>query len=141
MTSPSPEPLLLPLRTQDAAPFWEGCREGSLLIQKCSDCAQYQFYPRVVCVHCGSDRVEFVPTSGRAVVHAFTVCHRPLAPQFAADAPYVIALVDLDEGPRMMTNIVGCEPAEVHIGMPVHVSFRAVTDEVTLPVFEPAGGA
>jgi uncharacterized OB-fold protein len=139
----SPEQIIdphpLPLRTLDAAPFWAGCRDRELLVQRCADCATFQFYPRAVCASCGSDRVQFLPVSGRGAVFAFTVCHRPLAPRFTGRTPYVVALVDLDEGPRMMTNIVGCPDTDVHIGMAVQVRFEQLNDDVSLPVFAPIG--
>jgi hypothetical protein len=127
----------LPLMTFDAVPYWQGCREGRLLLQRCSDCSSRQFYPRALCVCCGGVRLEFVEVSGRGVVHAFTICHRPLSARFAG-APYVVALVDLEEGPRMMTNIVGCPESEVRIGMDVQVSFQHLGEDVVIPVFEPA---
>jgi uncharacterized OB-fold protein len=131
MTSPEP----LPLRTLDAQPYWDGCLRGELLIQRCTRCGAHQFYPRAMCVTC-TGPVEFVPVSGRGVVHSLTVCHRPLTTRFGTE-PYVVALVDLAEGPRMMTNIVGCPPESVHIGMNVAVSFQRLTDDVAIPVFEP----
>jgi hypothetical protein len=130
----------LPLMTFDAAPYWQGCREGRLLLQRCSDCSSRQFYPRALCVGCGGVRLEFVEVSGRGVVHAFTICHRPLSARFVG-APYVVALVDLEEGPRMMTNIVGCPESEVRIGMDVQVSFQHLGEDVAIPVFEPAGSS
>lgn len=125
----------VPLRTLDAQPYWTGCERGELLIQYCSRCGLHQFYPRDACTGCGG-AVQFTPAAGDAIVHSFTVCHRPLTPRFAAN-PYVVALVDLAEGPRMMTNIVGCAPADVWIGMPVRVLFQRLADEVCLPVFAP----
>jgi uncharacterized OB-fold protein len=129
----------LPLRTHDAEPFWAGCRNRELLVQRCAECATCQFYPRAVCASCGSDQLQFQPVSGRGEVFAFTVCHRPLAPRFAGRTPYVVALVDLDEGPRMMTNIVGCPVSDVQIGMTVQVSFEQLNEDVSLPVFAPTG--
>ena len=134
---PSPEPV--PLRTLDAQLYWDGCLRGELLIQRCDDCGRHQFYPRPMCAACGG-AVGFVPASGRATVHSMTVCHRPLTPRFGPD-PYVVALVELAEGPRMMTNIVGCPPEDVRIGMPVTVAFQRLTDDVSIPVFTPAAGA
>jgi uncharacterized protein len=129
--------LPLPVQLLDAQEYWAGCRDGRLLVQHCSGCDGWQFYPRVICAACGSVRLTFTEVSGRAVVHSFTVCHRSLGARFAARTPYVVALVDMAEGPRMMTNIVGCEPGEVTIGMPVRVGFETVTEDVVLPVFEP----
>lgn len=140
-SSPTPptDPAPLPLITLDARPFWDGCREHRLLLQYCESCARYQFYPRDACTACGGP-VTFVPASGKGRVYSFSVCHRPLTPRFGPEL-YVVALVDLAEGPRMMTNVVDCAPSEVRIGMPVSVRFRRLTDEVTLPVFGPEEGA
>jgi uncharacterized OB-fold protein len=137
MTGPSDADLQpLPHETFDALPYWEGCRAGKLVIQRCRDCAAYQFYPRDLCITCGSAQVEFVEVSGRAIVHAYSICHKPLSPRFADLTPYVVALVDLAEGPRMMTNIVGCPESELHIGMAVQVAFQHLGPDVTVPVFE-----
>jgi uncharacterized protein len=129
----------LPLRTLDAMPFWQGCQDGELLIQLCAACGRHQFYPRNLCATCGSREVAFVRASGRGTVFSFTVCHRPLAPRFAARTPYVVALVDLAEGPRMMTNIIDCPESELRIGMAVEVTFGPLGDDVTVPLFAPAG--
>jgi uncharacterized OB-fold protein len=131
MTSPEP----VPLRTLDAQPYWDGCLRGELMVQRCTGCGAYQFYPRVRCVTCAGP-VEFVAVSGKGTVHSLTVCHRPLTPRFG-DGPYVVALVDLDEGPRLMTNIVGCPPESVYIGMKVTVAFQRLTEDVSMPVFGP----
>jgi uncharacterized OB-fold protein len=126
----------LPILTEDALPYWEGCREQRLMIQRCTQCGVAQFYPRNVCAACGDPRVEFIESSGRGVVHTFTVCHRALTERFAG-GPYAIALVDLDEGPRLMSNIVGTDVEDVHIGQRVHVVFQRLTDDITIPQFVP----
>jgi uncharacterized OB-fold protein len=84
-----------------------------------------------------SDRVEWVKTSGRAKVLSYTIIYRPVTQAFAGNVPYVVAMVTLDEGPQMMTNIVGCEPEKVHIGMPVQVTFDDWTEEISVPKFKP----
>lgn len=125
----------LPVPTLETAPYWEGCRQHQLRIQRCTDCAQYQFFPRIYCSKCFSDRVEWVNASGRATVLSFTVVRRPVSPAFAGEVPYIVALVTLEEGPQMMTNIIGCPPEEVTIGMPVEVIFEDWTDTVSIPKF------
>jgi uncharacterized OB-fold protein len=91
-----------------------------------------------VCPWCLGDELEWRPASGRGSVYACTVEHKPSMPTPFGDAPYVIALVELDEGPRLMTNVIGCEPESVTVGMPVRVSWEALSDGRNLPLFEPA---
>ena len=128
----------IPRPYQDTQAYWDAAKEGRLVLQLCQDCHRHQFYPRGVCSHCLSSRLEWVEASGRGKVHSFTVSHRAPHPGFAGRLPFVIALVDLEEGPRMMANIVGCDPAAVRIDLSVKVSFEAVTPEATLPQFTPA---
>jgi len=125
---PSPD-----LETQ---PFWDGCRDGALMLQHCGPCGEAYFPPSPYCPRCLSDDVEWKAASGRGRLHTYLIAHRP-APGFEADVPYAIAIVELDEGPRVMTNLVDCEPDEVHIGMPVEVTFRDQTDEFALAMFRP----
>lgn len=115
----------------ETRPFWEALAEGRFELQRCTACGRHVFYPRLVCPHCGGGPLEWVSASGRGTVHSFTVVHRA-PPAFAAEVPYVVALVDLEEGPRMMTRLLGAEPAEVHIGMPVQV---AIEGDPPLPYF------
>ncbi|HVN89002.1 MAG TPA: Zn-ribbon domain-containing OB-fold protein [Candidatus Binataceae bacterium] len=136
MAAAIPKPL--PAVTNETAPYWEGCKKHELRIQKCGACGNYQFYPRILCTKCSSDRVEWSKASGRAKVTTFTIVRRPVSPAFADDVPYVVALVTLDEGPTMMTNIVGCLPEQVKIGMPVAVTFEDWTEDISIPKFRPA---
>jgi uncharacterized OB-fold protein len=129
----------LPVPDADSAAFWEGAREGRLMIQRCPRCGRHVFYPRLACPHCGGSPLEWVEASGRATVYSFTVVHRAPA-AFADEAPYVVALVDLEEGPRMMTRITGLEPRAVRVGMAVEVRFGDLDDELKLPFFGPAAG-
>ena len=128
----------IPTPTFETRPYWEGCKQRELRIQRCAACGHNQFFPRLYCTNCFSDRVEWIKTSGRATVTTFTIVKRPVSPAFADDVPYVVALVKLDEGPTMMTNIVGCEPEQVAIGMPVTVTFEDWTEEIAIPKFVPA---
>jgi uncharacterized OB-fold protein len=114
-------------------PFWDGVAEGVLRIQRCRTCGKHVFYPRAVCPHCMSAELEWVEASGAGRVHSFTVVHR--APPDHRDlAPYVVALIQLDEDVRMMTRLVDVEPAEVTVDMPVEV---AIQGEPRLPCFRP----
>lgn len=114
-------------------PFWEGIAEGVLRLQRCADCGRYVFYPRAVCPHCGSSALEWEEATGAGSVHSFTVVHRAPA-EYRDEVPYVVALVDLDEGVRMMTRLVDVEPAGVMVGLPVEV---AIQGDPRLPYFRP----
>lgn len=121
---------------EGSQPFFDAAREHRLLIQRCASCGKHQFYPRTVCVACGSADVEWVEATGRGTVHTYTVIHRGI-PGWVEDGPYVAAVIDLDEGTRMTSNVIGCAPADVRIGMAVEVEF---VDEgsYVLPRFRPA---
>jgi uncharacterized OB-fold protein len=128
----------VPVPTGTSRPYWEGARDGVLRIQRCPRCERHQAYPRPVCTHCGSRTLGWVDASGTGTVHTFTVARRATLPGFEALLPYVIALVDLAEGPRITTNLVGVDPADVHIGMAVEVCFEPLSDGQALPLFRPA---
>jgi uncharacterized OB-fold protein len=130
VSRPRPEP------TEISKPYWDACARHELLLQWCRDCGKAQFYPRSVCVHCGSADLEWRRASGRATVYSFSVVRR--APDASLPVPYVVALVDLAEGPRMMTNIVDCAPESVRIGLPVEVTFEDLGDGASVPLFKPA---
>jgi uncharacterized protein len=121
---------------EGADAFFDAAREGKLLIQKCSSCGKHQFYPRQMCIHCGDTGVEWVEASGKGTVHTFTVIHQQGMPGWREETPYVAAIVELEEGVRMTSNVVGCAPADVRIDVPVHVTF---VDEgaLVLPRFTP----
>jgi hypothetical protein len=129
----------LPVPTPETRPFWEAARRHELSVQRCRACGRHFFDPRVVCPHCLADDVEWRRVSGRGTVHTFTVVHRGQR-NFPLPAPYVIAIVELDEGPRLMTNLVGIEPdpAKIRIGLSVEVVFEDVSPDVALPRFRPA---
>jgi len=128
---PPARPKAVPIPTPETQPYWDGAAAGELRIQRCRDCRQAYFYPRPLCPSCGSGDVEWFTASGRATLYSYVINHRP-APGFEADAPYAIAVVQLAEGPRMMTNLVGVE-----LDMELRVAFEQRGD-VTLPVFTPA---
>ena len=126
----------------ESAPFWEATREGRLLVQWCSACDRGIFFPRVLCPFCGGpSTLAWREATGRATVHAAVVEHRPEAAgaAFAHGEPFCIALVDLEEGVRMMTNVIGCPPDDVHSGMAVTVAWEPLSDGRQLPLFRPAG--
>ena len=118
-----------------SAEWWEATTERRLTVQRCEGCGAAQLYPRPLCTSCGGTELHLADASGRATVHSMTVVHR--APHPAFSAPYVVALVRLDEGPTMMTNVVGCAPAAVHIGQVVEVTWHDLDDGRRLPLFTP----
>lgn len=126
----------LPAMTPEAEPYWAACGEHRFVIQHCDRCDRYQFPPRLVCQDCWeSDQLVWHDASGHGTVYSYTAVHRPPTPAFQDRVPYVVALIELDEGPRMMANIVGCEPADVAIDARVAVGFEDLRDGVALPVF------
>jgi uncharacterized OB-fold protein len=131
-TKPLPEP------TEVSRPFWDAAREHRLLIQRSKNTGKYVFYPRAVSPFGRDDELEWVEAAGRGLVYSYTVARRPTGPQWAGDVPYVIAIIELDEGVHMTANIVDCDVDAVRVGMPVEVTYQEVTPEVTLPQFRPA---
>jgi uncharacterized protein len=126
----------LPYIHNETKVYWEGAKRHELLIRKCRTCGAYHFYPRDFCPSCFSFDVEWMKASGRGVIYSFTICHHP-AQDFNDDVPYNLVLVELEEGARMMSNVVGCTNDDLRIGMSVEVVFDDITDEVTLPKFKP----
>jgi uncharacterized OB-fold protein len=131
---PAPE-RPLPTPTRESQPYWDGMREGRFLLQYCSSCGKVRHYPRPVCPHCFSMESEFREAPLGGSVHAWTVCHHPFNFFFKASAPYIVALVDMDAGVRVNTQLHGIPEAELKIGRRVKLSFEPVNKEVTLPVF------
>ena len=129
----------LPTVSGETKPFWDACRRGQLLIQKCDRCDEFQFYPRGICANCWSEDIRWVTASGKGTVWTYTVTYQNRTPGFAEDVPYVLALVELEEGVRMFTNIIECQPRDVSIGMPVEVTFVQANNQISVPYFKPAG--
>ncbi len=127
----------LPTVSDDGAPWWQAAREGRFLLQRCRSCARHQFPPRVLCSHCGARGLEWAEHEGLGTVYSFTIVHRPPEPAFLPDVPYVVAIIHLDAGPRMMSNVTGVPPEQVRIGMRVRPVFERATDEITLVKFRP----
>jgi hypothetical protein len=128
----------LPRPDNVSKPFWEAASRGELLIQRCPS-GHRQFYPRAVCRVCGDDP-EWEQASGRGTVHTYTVIRQNHARPFRDELPYVVAMVDLVEGVRMMGNITGCAPDEVYIGMPVEVRMVQAEPDVGVPFWRPVAG-
>lgn len=114
-----------PLPDGDTRPYWEGVARGELRIQRCETCGRHVFYPRALCPHCYAEQLVWVTASGDGVIYSYTVVHRAFGP-FAAQTPYVVALVELTEGVRMLTRIVGSEAEAIRIGAAVRVTFEEV---------------
>jgi uncharacterized protein len=118
--------------------FWEGTKEGKLLIQGCNDCKSKIFYPRKFCPECWSANLGWIEASGKAKIHTFSTAYSMVEPKFMDELPYTIAYVDLDEGIRMMTRIVDCKPEDIKFDMAVEVVFQE-RGGYFLPYFRPAG--
>jgi uncharacterized OB-fold protein/acyl dehydratase len=127
-----------PSVNQDTEFFWEAAKRGELRVQRCVSCGRLRHPPRPMCPSCRSPAWEAVRMSGRGEVYSFVVYHHPPFPGF--DVPYVVALVALEEGVRIVSNVVGARPEDVRVGMPVEATFEAVDDELTLPMFRPREG-
>jgi uncharacterized OB-fold protein len=124
----------IPTPNSDTLPFWEGCKRGELLYQECGDCRHAQFYPRQICVRCHGTNLIWRQSARQGSIHSFTVVYRAPTPAFKSLAPYIIALVDLDEGFRMMVNVMG-EPQACRIDGRVRIRFEDV-DGTSLPIGE-----
>lgn len=127
----------LPRIDEESKGFWEACQRHQLYIQTCRACGSRRYYPRALCSECLSDSAEWLRCSGRGIIYTFTVTYQNQSPGFRDELPYVLAYVELDEGVRLLTNIVGGDIVALRIGMPVEVVFEDVTPEVTLPKFKP----
>ncbi len=124
---------ILPRPTVLSQPYWDGCREGVLRLQHCADCAQYQFYPRIICSHCGGTRLAWQASRGCGVIASFTIVRHGISAAYPA--PYTVVLVDLQEGPRMMSSIVDAEPDQLCVGARVEAAFAEWSEGMVLPVF------
>ncbi len=124
----------------EARPFWDGCRRHELWIPFCKRCQSFFFYPRPFCPRCFTWEVDWRQVSGRGTIYAFAVHYRATNPLWVDDVPYVTAIVELEEGVRLFTHLVGVEPDPEHIysGMPVEVDFEYMNEQISLPKFRPA---
>ncbi|HEY1818469.1 MAG TPA: Zn-ribbon domain-containing OB-fold protein [Trebonia sp.] len=131
---------VVPAMTELTAPYWAGAREGRLVVQECLACRQLRHPPLPRCPHCHSAELGWRAMSGDGTVYTYTVVRHPTHFAFADKIPYVLAIVELAEGPRLVSALTGIAPAEVRVGQPVRAVFREVAAGVTLPYFEPAPG-
>jgi uncharacterized OB-fold protein len=128
----------LPTPDADTAAFWHGLRSGELLLQYCADCGHVQYYQQAICRACGGEQLEHRPASGRGKVHSFSMVHRAPGPAFKSDVPYAVILVELEEGPRMISTFTGGSPDQVTFDMDVVLALDKVSEDVTLPRFRKA---
>jgi len=126
---------LEPAVTELTRPWWDACREGRLLLPRCNDCGRHHFRPEVACTHCFSLNWEWVRATGRGTLYSYSEIHRAPVPGFKT--PAVLAIVELEEGVAMLSNVVQCPPGALLIGMPLQVVFETLSGEITLPKFRP----
>ncbi len=127
----------LPTIEDESRPFWTAAREGQLLIGRCRACTHFFYFPRPFCPKCWSAEVDLQRASGKATLYTYSIVYANDLPPFNERVPYVAAMVDLEEGPRVSTNIVGCEFNQLKIGMALRVDFREIGADVSIPVFRP----
>lgn len=142
MTTTPSKKAFLPNRTQpeidsDTAPFWQSCHEHQMKMQQCVDCGTWRFTPRILCPECLSDKFEWKAVSGKGTVYTFVTFHQVYGPEYEGKVPYNVSMIELAEGPRMWSNVIGIPPSEVKIGMPVRVVYEDEDDVITIAKFEP----
>ena len=132
---PQPATIPHPYPSAHSAPYWEGAKRGELLFQRCGSCAHAEFDPSLMCRRCGSRDLAWEQSAGRGTVYSWTTVWRPQQPSFVV--PYAPAIVDMDEGYQMLANVVGCDVADLAVGMRVQVEFHPVSEGYVLPYFRP----
>lgn len=128
---------VIPVPNLDTKPFWDGCAEGKLLLQRCGVCEAYRHPPSPICPHCLSDVHTWVPANGYGMVYTFVIVREARGRGWEKMVPYVLAVVELEEGPRILTNITHVAPEDITIGMPVEVTFAELDGTTRLPLFQP----
>lgn len=131
------KPLPRPLDPALTQPFWEAAKRHELVMPRCKTCDHMFFYPRSECPRCLAPNLEWVRVSGRGRLHSYTIVYQPANAAFRADAPHIYAVVQLDEGPRLVSNVVQCNPDDVRVDMPLVAVFDDVTADWTLVKFKP----
>lgn len=127
----------IPVPGPESIPFWEGARNHELLVQRCKTCGHHWFPPSTVCTGCGNNNIEWVKSAGKGRIFSFVIFHRLYHKGWDGEIPYVVAIIELDEGARMLSNVIGIPVQDVKCDMPVKVVFDDVTEELTLPKFSP----
>jgi len=134
---PEDFPRPLPVADESSRPFWDSAMEGKLMLMRCAECGHWRLPSRQHCDNCLSDQFTWEQASGRGSVRTFGVMHQKYHPGWAAIAPYNVTIVELEEGPRLPTNVVGAPNSDIRVGMPVIVEFERHED-IALPKFRPA---
>lgn len=137
---PTNVPKPVPTPTPDMAEFYAAAKQGHLMVQKCDGCGRLRFPAYEICSNCLERGASWVPVSGRGKVYSFNIMHQVYHPGFANEVPYAVVVVELDEGAKVISNLVGIKPHEIRCGMPVEVVFEKISEEVTLPKFRPRAG-
>lgn len=127
----------LPTPDPDTEEYWRGLKDGRLLLQHCIDCGNIQFYQQAICRKCASECLEHRAASGLGVIHSFSVVYRAPGPAFRSETPYAVLLVELDEGPRMISTLVGADVTDIEFGMQVQLVCEKVSEDISLPRFRP----
>ena len=127
----------LPIPSPESRPYWDGLRERKLLMPHCDACGSFWFPPSLLCTHCNSSKWTWVAVSGRGRIFSYVVYHRVYHPGFANEVPYTVAVIELDEGPRMISNVIGIAPEKIACDMRVEVAYQPITETITLPKFKP----
>lgn len=128
----------LPKPNADNKAFWDGCKEHQLRFQKCQNCGLVRWPPSLICPNCYSKDAKWLTVSGKGKVYSFAVYHQAFHPAFANELPYVTAIIQLAEGPYLLSNIVGCKPEDIKCDMPVEVTWDDISPDFSLPKFKPA---
>ena len=136
MTLPKP----VPQPTAASQPYWDACRNQELRIQRCTECGTLIHYPKLRCPKDGNDSFDWVQMSGAGKVYSYVIAHRAFHPAFADEVPYIIAIIDLDEGVRILSNLIGIAPEAVSIGMRVTLAWGDRADDYPVPLFRPVEG-
>jgi uncharacterized OB-fold protein len=128
----------IPVPSAESQAYWDGLRDRKLLMPRCDACGKYWFPPSLLCPHCNATKWTWTSTSGRGRIFSYVVYHRVYHPGFADEVPYAVAVIELDEGPRMVSNVIGIAPDKVACDLRVEVVYQPITDTITLPKFKPA---
>ena len=129
----------IPGASEETLPYWKALTEHKLMLPKCPECGRISFPPRAMCPKCLNFDQVWTELSGKATVHTFSVVYQNGAPGFRDEVPYVVGYVTLDEGPQMMTNVIGIDPKDVKIGQKVEIVYEDIMDDLTIPKFKPTG--
>lgn len=131
----------IPVPSDESRPYWQGLAAGKLLMPRCGDCGRWWFPPSLLCPSCNSARWTWTEAKGTGRIFSYVVYHRVYHEGFAGDVPYAVAVIELDEGARMLSNVVGMPPDQLKCDMRVEIVYERITDTVTLPKFRPLASA